>query len=109
MDISVKYSRRSFTSIVPYSVVQIWFTYNESQIGDHPKEWERYCPDHGYEYKLWTHRDMRTIEEILKSHGTWNSFVEMMRHGAVKSMSDILRYSLMFEYRGHLCGCGFSV
>ena len=55
VDISVKYSRRSFTSIVPYSVVQIWFTYNESQIGDHPKEWEKYCLDHGYEYKLWTH------------------------------------------------------
>ena len=108
----VPYSTYNFvkTGGVPKIFHQIWIKCGESDtkpIPEHIHAWSEYCHSHGYGYKLWTEKDHETIKTLLTQDGTYDTYMEMMKYGCYKSMSDILRYSLLYHEGGIYLDCDF--
>lgn len=108
----VPYTTHNFVRFgpVPKIVHQIWIKVDEQDskpIPDHVNRWREYCKAFGYGYKLWTEIDILLIEEMLRKDGTYESFMKMRHFRYYKSMSDILRYTLLLQVGGVYLDCDF--
>ena len=108
----VPYSTYNFIQSggVPRIIHQIWIKVDEHDKKEIPANvdaWREYCKTFALGYKLWTETDLPSIEDMLRNDGTLDSFNHMKGMRGYKSMSDILRYSILHQVGGIYFDCDF--
>lgn len=89
--------------MVPRIVHQVWFGGVERAPTSIMASWRALCARHGWEYRLWTEREIDSLPMENRAVYTW-----FQNRGDLHGMSDVARVEILRRYGGLYCDCDFE-